>query len=165
MSHNPHMAKTHLDSLTAWCILGFFVLVVVMLLGPVRAVAKARDAARAEHVRLLMAGVLQLQAEDSEAYDALLVRIRSAGDLRVPVGMGDCTGIHGPQCGDFATSNTCLLIRDYLDDELLPELPVDPDGRYYSAELPGYYLRIVQDQVEVGSCGAVTREVYLRHSL
>lgn len=165
MSHNSHMARTHLDGLTAILILGFLVLCVVVVVSPVRALARARDAERAQHVRLLMAGVLQLQVEDSETYESLVERLRSAGDFKMPVGLGDCEGIHGPRCGDFETSNVCLSIREYLDSQLLPELPVDPDRRTYSAELPGYYVAIVQDQIEVGSCGAVTREIYLRHEL
>lgn len=159
------MARTHLDALTAMVFLGFLILCVVMVIGPARALAKARDAERAEHVRMLMASVMQLEAEDPQGFEALLARLRSAGDLRVPIGLGDCAGVHGPQCGDFVMSNACLTLREHIDQELLPELPVDPDRRYYSPELPGYYLSISQDQIEVGSCGAVTREVYLRHAL
>lgn len=165
MSHNPHTTATTLDVLTAATILCFFAFVVVMIVGPVRVLAKARDAMRADHVRMITAAALQLEAEDPQTFDGLVERLRSAGDLKVMIGEGDCSGSHGKQCGDFETSNACLALREHIDQELLPELPVDPDRGRFSADLPGYYLSIVDDQLEIGSCGAVTREVFLEHGL
>ena len=134
-------------------------------MGPVRALAKARDELRAEHVRALMAAAMQLEAENPELFTSMVERVKSAGDMRVMIGDGNCAGSHGSECRDYVTSDSCLPIRSYLEHDLLPELPVDPNKRLFTVSLPGYYLQFVDEGIEVGACGAATREVKLEHEL
>ncbi len=158
------MGVTKLDVLTALAVALFVGFVIVMILGPMRVIAKERDIERAEHVRILMSSVLQLENEDPQKFAGLVEQLKGTGDGKVLIGSGNCAGAHGEQCADPVTSNACLNLREYVGEELLPAIPVDPNDQFSSA-LPGYYLAVFQNQLEVGSCGATTRQVQLRHAL
>ena len=163
VSYNPFQKATRLDVITSLGLVIFLGLAIVLAIGPWQVLAKERDVKRTEHVRQIMAALLQLESDDEQTFDTLVARLRAAGDLKVMIGTGDCADSHGPQCADVVTSDACLLLRDFVGDEFLPVIPLDPEWKKFTAELPGYYVALFQGQLEVGSCGATTREVFLRH--
>ncbi|HRH32157.1 MAG TPA: hypothetical protein PLK06_02415 [bacterium] len=152
--HNQYMRGTRLDALVGGAVLFFVIFVLVTLIGPVRALSKARDEIRTSHVRGLMTKVLQLELVDSEAYTRLVADVQAQGDLRSVIGSGTCGGSHGSQCLDAVTAEACLHAADYFPSLLLDEPPIDPKDSVYSSVVTGYYLLVKDDQLEVGACGA-----------
>jgi hypothetical protein len=163
--HNQHMRGTRLDAIVATAVLLFILFLIVMLVGPVRTLAKERDEVRTEHVRELMTNVLQLELVDPEAYQELVTAVQAQGDLRFVIGNASCGGSHGPECSDAITSDECLMMGDYFPSLLVTNPPVDPRDSYYSPAVTGYYLATFQGELEVGACGAVKEPITLRKSL
>lgn len=162
--HNRHMRGTRLDVIVGTALLLFVISLLVMLIGPMRTLAKERDEVRAAHVRELMTSILQLELVDPEAYQKLVTAVQAQGDLRYMIGKTSCNGSHGPECSDAMTADECLVFGEYFPDLILKSPPVDSQRNYSSDTVTGYYLLVTNDELEVGACGAVLEPIMLRKS-
>ncbi len=160
--HNRYMRGTRLDVVVGLASVLFVLLLIVVLVNPIRALAEQRDAIRTEHVRELMTKVLQLELIDPLAYASLLAEVRNQGDLRVVIGLGDCSGSHGPSCSDAITGDVCIAPSQYFPSLLLSTVPIDPQTKMYNATRTGYYLLANDGQLEIGACGASLAPISLR---
>lgn len=162
--HNHHMRGTRLDALVGIAALLFGLLLITMIVGPARTLAKARDQVRTAHVRQLMTSVLQLELIDPVAYAKLVTDVQAQGDLRFMIGNSGCQGSHGSECHDAVTADDCLLVHEYFSQLLLSELPVDPLQNAGHPTVTGYYLSVVDEELEVGACRAAKEPITLRKS-
>lgn len=146
------MKPTKLDYLTSFACVGFFTLAVGMGFNPHMLLESRRDDERERGVRMLYAAVAQLEAQSPEQHTALVSRLKEQGEQKVVLGIGDdCSGYWGRQCSSGDTAEGCFDIRDFVDNDLLPAVPISP-GDTFSQEVTGYYLQFHGDDVAVGAC-------------
>lgn len=155
------MRGTRLDYLIVFGVAMFSIFIIIAAINPARSLAYARDEQRSDDVRHVMAAVLQMSVDYPEKYQALLKRLNDHVGTRLLIGNAKtCSGDWGAHCSDVQTADDCLPISELFP--LTTMVPIDPVTSLYGTFGTGYYLSLVGDSLEAGSCAADTGMIRLQ---
>ncbi|EKD33408.1 MAG: hypothetical protein ACD_76C00036G0001 [uncultured bacterium] len=134
--------------------------VILVAVDPARRLKQARDAVRRQDVRDILEAI-QESMVDNDGDIPTGIDADGEGDIGVTEfiqilgtgGAAACNGDGGTICTAAATEDNCLDLSADLVETYLAEIPIDPKGGTYDADLTGYYVdKSDNDRITVGAC-------------